>query len=465
MADDFTDFAASLDASIQHAEKRSKEVDAERLGIDPKEAETQEEPEEATPEEVPAGDEIDESYNDHVEFPDLSQIPHPDDVDETDEDEVAEEAEEETEDEDDEEGSTEERGAPFDLEATLAEIAGLKTSDLRKQFLRAKAEKTSLEQEITVAKATATKAEEETNRLRQEYLDKQTAPPQTELNDYEPYKEVLQDYQSWRERAMRRIKSGDARNKLASDETSLRAEGARIETLPASEYDAAREKLEKMVSSRYGAHAPEVMRLVDEASEFEVKAMKITQEFKDSSQEKASTWARESYEKRAKGLYDTVVSNYAVTPEQVAENPFSMQAFVHRLLNDGKEGERAHKIFKSDVDLLNKTLQGPPPLKVDPAWSDVERIEAQKLHADQSAKYAEHREKTLPTLAQDGLWARRVVPMLMKELSELRGLKKKVKPTPSPKRPGKAKPRGKMTPDAEREHARAELDKSLSLLG
>jgi hypothetical protein len=55
--------------------------------------------------------------------------------------------------------------------------------------------------------------------------------------------------------------------------------------------------------------------------------------------------------------------------------------------------------------------------------------------------------------------------MLMKELSELRGLKKKVKPTPSPKRPGKAKPRGKMTPDAEREHARAELDKSLSLLG
>ncbi len=102
MADDFTDFAASLDASIQHAEKRSKEVDAERLGIDPKEAETQEAPEEATPEEVPAGDEIDESYNDHVEFPDLSQIPHPDDVDETDEDEVAEEAEEETEDEDDE---------------------------------------------------------------------------------------------------------------------------------------------------------------------------------------------------------------------------------------------------------------------------------------------------------------------------------------------------------------------------
>jgi hypothetical protein len=55
--------------------------------------------------------------------------------------------------------------------------------------------------------------------------------------------------------------------------------------------------------------------------------------------------------------------------------------------------------------------------------------------------------------------------MLMKELSELRGLKKKVKPTPSPKRPGKPKKTGKMTPEEERENARAELDKSLSLLG
>jgi len=469
MADDFSDFAASLESAVAESEAKSNQIDADRRGVKPgdvskeKETKTPKTPEPQDDEDDGLGEDafVDTSYDDAVEFPDLSQIPHPDDVEdgETEDEEGSEEEAEDTEEAEDPEAES----PPFDLDAALSQINGLKTSDLRKQFLREKATKNHLDQELKIAQSKISAAEQETERLRQEYLDRETAPPSVSIEEHEPYKKVLEEYKSWKERASRRIKSADAREKLAADESALRAEGARIESLPLDQYDAARAKLEKMVESRYGSHASKVMELVDEATEYETKALVIRKEFEAESKDKTSDWARESYEKRSKQLYDTVVKNYALSDEQAQENPFALQAFVQRMMKDPKTGDRVTKIFRDDVNLIHKTIQGPPPLKIDPTWSDVEKVEAQQLHAEESRKFAKHREETMPALMQDGLWARRAIPMLMKGLNELQGLKKKVKPTPTPRRPGnKSAPKENVD---ERERARKELDKALGLIG
>ena len=475
MADDLSDLAASLTADVAAATERSKKADSELRGApleevkpadEPADEETKEPTEEAPQLEVQDIDEIDESYHDSVEFPDLSQIPHPDDVEDGESTDL--EAEEGEEDQDSEETSEDEAPEPqeavsFDLEATLKEIDDLKTPELRKQYLRTRAEKNKLEQDLEAAKTEALEAKEKAETIEKKHPEESTAPPVRDIKDHEPYKQVAKEYGEWRERAIRSIKNAKIRQLLGQDEAQLRAEGSRIEGISDPDaYDKARENLENTIKSRYGDFAPQVLTMVNEATDYEVKAARIQQEFESASQQDLQQWATDAYSKESKEVYDRVVGNYAVTPEQVKENPFAMQAFVHRVLNDPKQGERAHQIFRDDVELVQKTLAGPPPLVIEETWTNTEKQEARQLHADEIAKFARYRKEHAPVLMQDGLWARRVVPMLMKELSELRDLKKKVKPTPTPRRPGK-KSAPKKTGDA-REQARKDLDDALNAI-
>lgn len=453
MADEnpFADIASDLNSAADRTETKEAEARSDALGLAPEATEEEENP---RPEEVDQ-QMVDESYDDAIEFPDFSKEDLDDEPEQEDDDADAEEDPETEDPESEDEG--------FDLEATLAEIKGLKTGDLRKQYLTVKAEKVKLEADLQAATKQARDAADELSAARDEYLGQATDAPAPDINAHAPYQDLLKSYADTMKRAVRRVTQPTLRSDLVENESAYRTEAASIAMMSGEEGDQAREEFEDRIGQKFGRHADAALGVIDRAAEFEIEAMEMRKGFESTSTAERVKRAREAFTTNSQELTKDLVSRYAVPPDQLKKDPFSFQSYMTRLFNDPEEGSKAQEIQRDDVDLVYKTLNGVPPLEIDDTWSTVDKRRAQEEHMKEKQKFEAIKKHEVPALVQDGLQARRNMPALIKELNELRALKGKLKPTPTPNK--KVKGGRRPAKVSSREEAKAALDRAINGVG
>ena len=475
MADNpFGDLLADLTASSDATEKAEREAytgDTEPSKQDSKAGELRVEGEQlldvepvAEPKKTTALEEnkpSDELFPSPVEFPDLSLEGEKSEYDFEDEAEETESEDEVPESEDE----VPEQAGSFDIEGTLAEIDKLKVSDLRKAYLRVKAEKIAVENEQKEARTAAKEAADKLEQYKQEQLDSATEPQRLSYEEYKPYQDLSKEYESWKVRAIRKVKSGAVRTKLATPgmEKNLREMAAAIELLPAEQYDAARNDFEKQVAHQFGSeHAASVLSLADEAAEFEMRGQSLRKEFDDLQDEKIYDFAQARYEEKLSDLNSKLTGIFNVKPQEVQANPYSVRAIAAGIMKDSKHGAKLTELAKGDIESIQNILSGAAPFKPDASLNAADVAEQKKLYLENKQK-VEAMSEQLPEVLAQGLMALRLLPMLAKDLATTTKGKTRKTPIPSskPTPKKKAKTEAEMTP----EEAQKALDASFAKMG
>ena len=483
----FADLAADLDSSSSSLETQESTKESEARGENPvkkaaPKADPVEEPdisfEDSDPFELASdgGDkkpkkdnkpkEEEAEEDDGVEFPDFSQEDTynfgDDDDEDTEEEEADEEVAAEVEESDTDDG--EDQGG-FNLNKVLDEIKDLNTPQLRKVYLENKARLRAIEIERDKFKMEAETATEEVTRARSEYLDTISAPVLPKLEEHEPFKKAVKEYDDWNARALRQVRDPDVRDKLADDSARLRSAVARVQSLSGEEYRKGYEQLTTAITKRYGEkHLDQIIEYGFNAAEHEIKAHNIRKEFEETIDSDAIRLADDQYKKTLAQTNESVMRAVSLSEDDIARNPYSLTAHLTRLLKDSKDGEKWLEVLNKDIKTVHRINAGPVP----PDWSkfrnDKEREEAKTQYAQEFKALRQQKEQDIPTYAVIGAAATRLWPAMVKRLNELEAIAKKHGRGPNPTKGAAPQIKKKVDPSDE-DSIRRELDMAIEGLG
>lgn len=418
---------------------------------------------------------VDESYHDAVEFPDFSQFNDEDEEDEegdsdefndddadSDDDESSED-DEEGEDEGESEDESDDDGSEFSLDAEIKKIEKLKTSSLRKAYLTNKVQLKHATQERDKYKKAAEEAEQAAESARSEFLENISTPEAPSIEDYEPYQKVISRYNDWKTREIRKIRNGEVRERLARDEATLRQEAARIQVLNGREFDEANKKFEDRIRKDYGDHADRVLDMAYAAADFEIEAHDIRKDFEVEAETKAVEYARNQFTERTKKVTDKIVKAFSLTDEEMQRNPLSFNAYMTRLLNDKKNGDKVLKSLTKDINSIQRILSGPTPPDLTQYTTNAEKEQARELFAEEYKSLQRQREVDAPMFMAMGVGAARFVPVLLKKLNEYERLLGKRGKAPKPTAKGTPPKKRKASDDPD--ELEAELNRGIGNIG
>jgi len=360
---------------------------------------------------------------------------------------------EEDEYEDGDEEDEEEESPVFDLEGTIEEIKGMSMPKIRKQLTIQKANLAQKEVEINTLKKQVEESEEKIQNAEKSSKDSEVAVPKADINDYEPWKEILTTYHSTIDDAKSKMRPSKASILTDKNVEALRTNWLSIRELDGTDYDEAKQRFDERIDEQFGDDSRKVHNLIDDLAGLSSKAQRVTDEFHKNNDEISMKIASENYDKSYSDAIDIASRIYE---DKSSETEMTLRNFVRNVVETGDKEDsiKVKRLIKEDAINIAKTLNGNGPFDPsDKKWEGMDKEQAFESWLTEKKKFEQIRKELVPGLLAEALMSRRFHPQLLQKGSNQKTKKKT--PKPSARKTSKKRAKKRNADSSERDFERS----------